>query len=61
MANDAVEDDCDEENFLGAIGFMFDAQHIRLTKTVCFRDNISLQLKLIGEDPGEYFWLKIRL
>lgn len=55
MTDGAIVDDCDEESFLGAIGFMFDAQHIRLTKTVCFRDNISLQLKLIGEDPGAYF------
>ena len=48
---DPIADD-DEEGFLGSIGFMFDAQHVRLTKTVTFGDNISLQLRLIGEDPG---------
>lgn len=50
--SDEIDED-EEEGFLGSIGFMFDAQHVRLMKTVCFGDNISLKIKLIGEDPGE--------
>ena len=52
MSDFAETEEEEEEGFLGSIGFMFDAQHVRLTKTVCFGEHISLQLKLIGEDPG---------
>ena len=41
------------EDFLGSIGFMFDAQHVRVLKTVPFADGIQLKLNLIGEDPGK--------
>lgn len=54
MINDNKDDQQDEEEeegFLSSIGFMFDAQHIRQTKTICV-ENITLNLKLIGEDPG---------
>eukprot|EP00596_Hydrurales_sp_CCMP1899_P011206 CAMPEP_0119040774 /NCGR_PEP_ID=MMETSP1177-20130426/10794_1 /TAXON_ID=2985 /ORGANISM="Ochromonas sp, Strain CCMP1899" /LENGTH=138 /DNA_ID=CAMNT_0007006137 /DNA_START=195 /DNA_END=608 /DNA_ORIENTATION=- len=55
---DSIEEE--QEGFLGSIGFMFDAQHARHIKTVCFGD-ITLLLKLIGEDPGhvqsgQYLW-----
>lgn len=51
----AVMDESDNgEDFLGSIGFMFDAQHVRVSKTVCFGDGIQLKLSLIGEDPGEW-------
>ena len=42
------------EDFLGSIGFMFDAQHVRVLKTVLFADGIQLKLNLIGEDPGKW-------
>ena len=48
----------EEEDFLGSIGFMFDAQHVRVLKTVSFNDGIQLQLNLIGEDPGR--WVDIK-
>ena len=55
------EDDDDDENCLGAIGFMFDAQHARCTKHLHFDENIHLEIRLIGEDPGhvqsgQYLW-----
>ena len=48
-----VTDEDEEEGFLGSIGFMFDAQHVRQEKIVNFSEDISLKIKLIGEDPGE--------
>lgn len=51
----AVMDESDNgEDFLGSIGFMFDAQHVRVSKTVYFSDGIQLKLNLIGEDPGTW-------
>ena len=52
-ADDNREEE-EEEGFLGSIGFMFDAQHVRLTKTVSFGQDITLHLKFIGEDPGKH-------
>ena len=56
---DKEEDD--DDLCLGAIGFMFDAQHARCTKHLHFDDNIHLEIRLIGEDPGhvqsgQYLW-----
>ena len=55
--------DVDEDNsgLLGSIGFMFDANHSRKIKSISFRNEgikISLNLKLIGEDPGNYLSFK---
>ena len=58
MIDNEVDDD---ELCLGAIGFMFDAQHARCTKHLYFDENIHLEIRLIGEDPGhvqsgQYLW-----
>lgn len=50
----------DEDDY-GSIGFMFDAEHNRITKKVDFNDGIIINLRLIGEDPGhvqsgQYLW-----
>ena len=50
-----------DDDSMAAIGFMFDASHSRVKKTVPVADGISLQLTLIGEDPGhvqsgQYLW-----
>jgi len=60
MIDNNNEDD-DNELCLGAIGFMFDAQHARCTKHLYFDENIHLEIRLIGEDPGhvqsgQYLW-----
>jgi predicted nicotinamide N-methyase len=60
--SDGVEED--EEDGLGAIGFMFDSMHSRKRKSivVCDKDpSIMVTLSLIGEDPGhvqsgQYLW-----
>jgi predicted nicotinamide N-methyase len=50
----------DEDDF-GSIGFMFDAEHHRVTKKVDFNNGLIIDLRLIGEDPGhvqsgQYLW-----
>jgi predicted nicotinamide N-methyase len=50
----------DEED-LGSIGFMFDAQHQKVLKLVEFSSKIAINLKLIGDQPGhvqsgQYLW-----
>jgi len=63
-----ADDDDDDEMDLGAIGFMFDAQHARCSKRLEFplppvaaaadaatatpSTTISVTVRLIGEDPG---------
>ena len=56
-----VTDEDEEEGFLGSIGFMFDAQHVRQEKIVNFGEDITLKIKLIGEDPGETSFEKVIL
>jgi hypothetical protein len=46
-----MEDDESNEDCLGSIGFMFDAQHARCTKSISF-GGMNLKLRMIGEDPG---------
>ena len=60
------DDDDDDEMDLGAIGFMFDAQHARCTKRLDFTlpssstpttdtttiATVGVTVRLIGEDPG---------
>jgi predicted nicotinamide N-methyase len=50
-----------DEDDLGLIGFMFDAQHHKILKLVEFSSNITINLKLIGDQPGhvqsgQYLW-----
>lgn len=58
-SDDDEEDD--DDVCLGAIGFMFDAQHARCTKHLSFGSGIDVEIRLIGEDPGhvqsgQYLW-----
>ena len=48
-----ISDEDEDEGFLGSIGFMFDAQHVRQEKIMNFGETITLKIRLIGEDPGE--------
>lgn len=54
--------DCEEDDeSMAAIGFMFDASHSRIMKSVVVSSNITIDLTLIGEDPGhvqsgQYLW-----
>lgn len=51
----------DDEDNLGAIGFMFDAEHDKETHDYAFATDINIHLKLISETPGhlqsgQYLW-----
>ena len=62
MASYCTEQEEDDDDVcLGAIGFMFDAQHARCTKKLSFESGINVEIRLIGEDPGhvqsgQYLW-----
>lgn len=50
----------DNEDCYGSIGFMFDAEHAKITETIQLGD-YSVQLRIIGDDPGhvqsgQYLW-----
>ncbi len=49
------------EDDLDSIGFMFDAQHRKVVKTIEFCGGITITFKLIGDQPGhvqsgQYLW-----
>ena len=41
-----------EDELLGSIGFMFDAQRARSSKSVTFSNGLEINIRLIGGDPG---------
>jgi predicted nicotinamide N-methyase len=50
-----------DEDGLGAIGFMFDAEHERETREISFGADIQITLRTIGDKPGhvqsgQYLW-----
>ena len=50
-----------DEAQLDSIGFMFDAQHSKTSKSFSFSNKIDLQVSLIDNDPGHvqsglYLW-----
>ncbi|KAJ1425276.1 putative methyltransferase-domain-containing protein [Ochromonadaceae sp. CCMP2298] len=50
-----------DEDGLGAIGFMFDAEHERETRQISFGADIQITLRTIGDKPGhvqsgQYLW-----
>jgi predicted nicotinamide N-methyase len=49
------------EDCLDSVGFMFDAHHSKVKLMLTLHNNISVQLKTIGTDPGhkqsgQYLW-----
>lgn len=55
------EESSDDEGLMGSIGFMFDNLHEKIVSEIVITDDIRVQIKTIGDQPGhkqsgQYLW-----